>query len=225
MSDIIRVEKLSKIYRQGELTYKAVNEVDLTIQSGELVILSGSSGSGKTTLLNMIGTLDSVSSGNIYLDGEDITKMSLNQLADFRLHNLGFIFQSYNLFPVFTAVENVEMQLRLQGMSKKEMRDKAIHLLNDVGLADHLYKKPRELSGGQQQRVAVARALVSNPRVIIGDEPTANLDSENSLLLIELLKKLKNTYNTTLILASHDKEVIDQAERSIVLYDGKIQTA
>jgi putative ABC transport system ATP-binding protein len=222
MENLIKVIDVKRKYMQGKIEVNALNGVNLTIKSGGFVVLSGPSGSGKSTLLNILGTLDKATSGQIIINNNDISQMSAHQLADFRLHNLGFIFQSYNLFPVLTALENVSLSLELKGLNKKEINEKALKVLEDVGLKDYINRKPKELSGGQQQRVAVARALVGNPSLILADEPTANLDSKNSELLIALMKDMKNKYNTTIVVSSHDNMVVEQAETIVKLKDGII---
>ncbi len=219
---LIEIQNITKIYKQAKLQHYALREISLNINSGKMIVFSGPSGSGKTTLLNIIGSLDSPTEGNIIINGNNITTMTSSQLADFRLHNLGFIFQSYNLFNVLNAIENVSLPLQLKGLSKRKALSLAAEALSDVGLQDFAKRKPNELSGGQQQRVAVARALVGKPTLILGDEPTANLDSANSLALIQLMKNMKDKYNTTIILSSHDFSVINTAEINIKLKDGSI---
>ncbi len=219
---VIAIKNITKIYKQNKIETRALNNVNLEINNKELTVFYGPSGSGKTTLLNIIGSLDSPSSGSLEINGEDITKMSSTKLSKFRLENIGFVFQSYNLFPVLTALENVGIGLELKGLSKDEVHERSLKALKDVGLKEFYKRKPKELSGGQQQRVAVARALVGKPSLILGDEPTANLDSKNSESLIETLKEMKEKYNTTVILSSHDEMVIKKAERAIMLKDGAV---
>ncbi len=219
---VIAIKNITKIYKQNKIETRALNNVNLEINNKELTVFYGPSGSGKTTLLNIIGSLDSPSSGSLEINGEDITKMSSTKLSKFRLENIGFVFQSYNLFPVLTALENVGIGLELKGLSKDEVHERSLKALEDVGLKEFYKRKPKELSGGQQQRVAVARALVGKPSLILGDEPTANLDSKNSESLIETLKEMKEKYNTTVILSSHDEMVIKKAERAIMLKDGAV---
>ncbi|MCL2566640.1 MAG: ABC transporter ATP-binding protein [Alphaproteobacteria bacterium] len=220
--NLIEVRNVTKIYKQGKIENYALRGVSLDIAAGDFVVLSGPSGSGKSTLLNIIGSLDNATSGDVFIDGNNISKMSPSSLADFRLNNMGFIFQSYNLFPVLTALENVGLALELKGMPKKEIIERSQGALEEVGLKDFIKRKPNELSGGQQQRVAVARALVSNPRLILGDEPTANLDSSNSESLIDLMKAMQDKYKTTVILSTHDSMVLSKAKRVITLRDGQI---
>jgi putative ABC transport system ATP-binding protein len=219
---MIEVKNVTKKYVQGKLENFALKGVSFSVNLGEFAVLSGPSGSGKSTALNILGSLDAASSGNVFIDGEDITVKSSFELSEFRLQKLGFIFQSYNLFPVLNAIENVCIPLQLKGYSKKDREEMAMEVLADVGLSGFEKRKPMELSGGQQQRVAVARALVSKPKLILGDEPTANLDTKNAQGLIELMKDMKNKYKTTIVVSSHDEDVIKQAEKSIHLRDGVV---
>jgi len=222
MNNVIESHNLSKIYNPDTIPVCAVNGVDLQIEEGEFTALVGPSGSGKTTLLNLIGGLDYPTGGDVKVAGVDITNMSENKLIDFRLRNIGFVFQAYNLIPVLTASENVEFVMLLQKTSKKEREKRAIDLLTEVGLKDKLKNRPSELSGGQQQRVAVARALASKPRFILADEPTANLDSKSAENLLEIMSKLNKDENMTFIFSTHDQRVIDKARRVVTLADGKI---
>ena len=222
MNNIIESHNLSKVYNPDTIPVCAVNGVDLQVEEGEFTALVGPSGSGKTTLLNLIGGLDYPTGGNVKIGGVDITNMSENKLIDFRLKNIGFVFQAYNLIPVLTASENVEFVMLLQKTSKRERETRAIELLNEVGLKDKLNKRPSELSGGQQQRVAVARALASKPRFILADEPTANLDSKSTENLLDIMAKLNKEDNMTFIFSTHDQRVIDKARRVVTLVDGKI---
>ncbi len=222
MSYIIESHNLSKVYNPKTIPVYAVNGVDLHIEEGEFTALVGPSGSGKTTLLNLIGGLDYPSGGEVKIDGVDITKMSENKLIDFRLHNIGFVFQAYNLIPVLTAAENVEFVMLMLKKSKKERDQRVKDLLAEVGLTDRSKNRPSELSGGQQQRVAVARALASKPRFILADEPTANLDSKSTSNLLDIMAKLNKEDNMTFIFSTHDQRVIDKARRVVTLVDGKI---
>jgi putative ABC transport system ATP-binding protein len=224
MNNIIESHNLSKVYNPDTIPVFAVNGVDLQIKEGEFTALVGPSGSGKTTLLNLIGGLDYPTSGEVKIEGIDITKMSENKLIDFRLKNIGFVFQAYNLIPVLTASENVEFVMLMQKMPKRAREQRAIDLLKEVGLEDKLNNRPTELSGGQQQRVAVARALASKPRFILADEPTANLDSKSAENLLEIMAKLNREDKMTFIFSTHDQRVIDKARRVITLVDGKIVT-
>jgi putative ABC transport system ATP-binding protein len=222
MSYIIETENLSKIYNPDTIPVNAVNGVDLHIEEGEFTALVGPSGSGKTTLLNLIGGLDYPTGGDVKIDGTDITKMSENKLIDFRLHNIGFVFQAYNLIPVLTASENIEFIMMMLKKSKKERDQRVKELLAEVGLTDKSKNRPTELSGGQQQRVAVARALASKPRFILADEPTANLDSKSTENLLEMMARLNKEEKMTFIFSTHDQRVIDNAKRIVTLVDGKI---
>lgn len=218
---VIETKNLNKVY-QGVVDVHAVNNVDLEIEQGEFTAVVGPSGSGKTTLLNMIGGLDNASSGEIRVGGKDITGLSKNQLINFRLKNIGFVFQAYNLIPVLTAEENVEFVMLLQKRPKKERVERVRELMTAVGLADRMKNRPGQLSGGQQQRVAVARALASKPSFVLADEPTANLDSTSTATLLDIMADLNEKENTTFVFSTHDQRVIDRARRIITLEDGKI---
>jgi putative ABC transport system ATP-binding protein len=219
---IIDAHNISKTYNTSAVPVKAVQDVHLHIEEGEFVALVGPSGSGKSTLLNMIGGLDEPTSGTVIIDGIDITGLTENKLIDFRLHNIGFVFQSFNLIPVLTAKENVGFVLQLQHMAKKEREKRVLALLAEVGLEDKISSKPGELSGGQQQRVAVARALASKPKIILADEPTANLDSVAAANLLDIMAKLNEEEKITFLFSTHDQRVIKKARRVITLVDGKI---
>jgi len=222
MHNIIETHNLSKTYNPDSIPVYAVNGVNLKVEEGEFIALVGPSGSGKTTLLNLIGGLDYPTAGDVMVDEVDITKMNENKLIDFRLYNIGFVFQAYNLIPVLTASENVEFVMLLQKKPKNEREQRAVDLLEQVGLKEKLNNRPTELSGGQQQRVAVARALASKPRFILADEPTANLDSKSAENLLEIMAKLNNEEKMTFIFSTHDQRVIDKARRVVTLVDGKI---
>ena len=213
---------MKKIYRQGEVSVTALDGVDLSIVKGDFMALAGPSGSGKTTLLNMIGGLDSPDGGSILLNGQALEKMKPSQLADMRLHQVGFVFQSYNLIPVLSAVENVEFVMLLQGMPLQERRRKALAILDDVGLAGKYGRRPAELSGGQQQRVAVARAIVGAPAIVLADEPTANLDSASGKDLLKLMQEMNESKKVTFIFSTHDKMVMEYARRLTLIRDGRI---
>jgi putative ABC transport system ATP-binding protein len=200
----------------------AVNNVTLEFQEAEFAAIVGPSGSGKTTLLNLIGGLDMPSSGEIYIDGTDLSRLRSSQLIDFRMRNIGFVFQAYNLIPVLTAKENVEFIMSLQKWSKKERDERTYELLKAVGLADRADNRPSKLSGGQQQRVAVARALASKPKFVLADEPTANLDSKSATTLLEIMEKLNHEEKITFIFSTHDPRVVKMAHRVITLEDGKV---
>ncbi len=220
MSNIIEIKKLRKVYGDG-VELVALDDVDLTIEEGEVLAIVGPSGSGKSTLLNMIGLLDTPSGGEIWLKGQNITKASPKERARLRNKELGFIFQYHHLLPEFTAV-NVMMPLLIAGMDKKEARHRAITLLEEVGLGDRLNNRPNQLSGGQNQRVAVARALAGHPSIVIGDEPTGNLDSKSSDMIYELLRKLNREMNQTFILVTHDMDMAEKTDRILRLVDGRI---
>jgi len=222
MSTIIETIHLTRVYNPETIPVYAVNDVSLQIAEGEFTALVGPSGSGKTTLLNLIGGLDNPTEGTIRVSGVDITTMPENKLIDFRLQHIGFVFQSYNLIPVLTAAENVELVMLLQQKTKKERELRTKELLEEVGLADKMHCRPSELSGGQQQRVAVARALASKPRFILADEPTANLDSKSAENLLEIMERLNKEEQVTFIFSTHDPRVIEKGKRVITLVDGKI---
>jgi lipoprotein-releasing system ATP-binding protein len=221
LSNIIEIKKLRKVYGDG-VELLALDDVDLTIKEGEVLAIVGPSGSGKSTLLNMIGLLDTPSDGEIWLKGQNITKASPKERARLRNKELGFIFQYHHLLPEFDAVENVMMPLLIAGMDKKEARHRAITLLEEVGLGDRLHNRPNQLSGGQNQRVAVARALAGHPSIVIGDEPTGNLDSKSSDMIYELLRKLNRQMNQTFILVTHDMDMAEKTDRILRLVDGRI---
>ncbi len=221
---VIITEDLTKVYDEGAIPVKAVNRVNLQIDQGEFTALVGPSGSGKTTLLNMIGGLDRPTSGKVWVDGKNLGAMKKNQLIDFRLHNIGFVFQAYNLIPVLTARENIEFVMLLQKASKKERNQRVLELLREVGLQDKMNNRPDELSGGQQQRVAVARALASKPKFVLADEPTANLDSKTAASLLDIMGKLNHEERITFIFSTHDQRVIERAHRVITLVDGAIES-
>jgi putative ABC transport system ATP-binding protein len=221
--NIIETIHLRKTYNQeSENPVHAVNDVNLCITKGEFTAIVGPSGSGKTTLLNIIGGLDHPSEGSVLIEGKDISKLSENELIDFRLHSIGFVFQAYNLIPVLTAKENVSFVMLLQNKPKHEREKRTMDLLKEVGLSDKMDSRPSELSGGQQQRVAVARALAAYPKFILADEPTANLDSKSTNNLLDIMAKLNQEENITFIFSTHDSRVIERARRVITLEDGKI---
>lgn len=221
---IIEIQNVSKVYNTTSVPVQALKNISLNVEQKEFAAIVGPSGSGKTTLLNVIGGLDSVTDGKVLLNGKDITAMDEGKLIDFRLHNIGFVFQAYNLIPVLTALENVEFVLFLQQAEKKERSERAHELLKRVGLSDQADRKPSELSGGQQQRVAVARALASRPAFVLADEPTANLDSHTAESLLDLMEDLNKEYGITFIFSTHDVKVIRRARRVITLEDGIIKS-
>jgi len=220
---LLELEAIKKIYQQGQVEVPALRGVDLVINRGEFSSIAGPSGSGKTTLLNMIGCLDSPSSGKIFFDGREIEMLSKEELAMLRRYNLGFIFQEYNLIPVLSAYENVELALRLfKDLGDKEIKDRVNHILAAVGLEDFSTHKPSELSGGQQQRVSIARALVKEPKLVLADEPTANLDSKTSEDVLEVMVDMNQQLDTTFVFSTHDPQVWDYAKRLLTLKDGQI---
>lgn len=220
--NIIQVNNLVKTYETGEIQVHALRDVSMGFGQGEFTAIVGPSGSGKTTFLNMLGGLDKPTSGEIVVDGISVSSLSGAKLVEYRLRNIGFVFQSYNLIPVLTAFENVEFIMQLQGVSKAERKKRAEELLESVGLGDRMSSRPAQLSGGQQQRVAVARALASKPRFILADEPTANLDSKSAQTLLEIMEKLNREENITFIFSTHDARVMNKARRIVTMEDGVI---
>jgi len=220
----IEIVELWKIcyQREGLVECEALKGINLTLERKEFICIAGPSGSGKTTLLNLIGALDSPTSGKIYFEGKDITKIKISQLADFRLHEVGFVFQNYNLINTLSALENVEYVMLLQGTETKLRQEKAKEILERVGLKDFLKRRPHQMSAGQQQRVAVARAIVTQPKLVLADEPTANLDSLTGEKLIDLMKELNREKDISFILASHDEMVMDKADKVFFLKDGRL---
>jgi putative ABC transport system ATP-binding protein len=214
---------LSKNYQQGELTIPALVDINLDIPSGDFVCLSGPSGSGKSTLLNLLSGLDTPTAGEIEIDEQRVDKMSKADLADMRLHKIGFVFQAYNLIPVLSAQENVEFVMQLQGVSSAERAKKSLAILKEVGLEGLENRRPGDLSGGQQQRVAVARAIVSEPTLILADEPTANLDSQTAESLMQLLQIMNEEHGVTFLFSTHDQLVMDYSKRLVKLRDGQIE--
>jgi putative ABC transport system ATP-binding protein len=221
--NIVECIDVQKTYQQGRIAVQALKDINLSIEKGEFLAVAGPSGSGKTTLLNLVGGLDASDAGSIIVDGNAFDQMSQSQLAKLRLHKIGFVFQAYNLIPVLSATENVEFVMLLQGIPSSERRERAQAILDDVGLAGKYDRRPSELSGGQQQRVAVARAIVSNPSIVLADEPTANLDSKTGNGLLEMMKKMNSEKNVTFIFSTHDKMVMDYARRLILLHDGRLE--
>jgi putative ABC transport system ATP-binding protein len=219
---IVECVDVTKTYQQGQVNVQALKDVSLQIARGEFLAVAGPSGSGKTTLLNMIGGLDRFDSGNIVVDGADYENMSQSQLAHLRLHKIGFVFQAYNLIPVLSAIENVEYVMLLQGLSVSTRRSKSKAILDEVGLAGKYDRRPAELSGGQQQRVAVARAIVSDPAIVLADEPTANLDSKTGQGLLEMMKQMNAEKQITFIFSTHDRMVMEYAQRLVKLRDGRL---
>ncbi len=219
---IIEIKDLSKIYDGSQIEVRAVDGINLTFEKGEFTAIVGPSGSGKTTFLNLLGGLDDPTTGEVIVDGVNIGNLSAGRIIDFRLHNIGFIFQAYNLIPVLSAQENVEFIMELQGKTKNERKERSNELLEAVGLAERKSSRPAKLSGGQQQRVAVARALASKPKFVLADEPTANLDSRSAENLLDIMENLNTDENITFIFSTHDPRVVRKARRVITLEDGKV---
>lgn len=222
MKTVVDCKNIQKTYLQGKVKVPALRGISLSIDKGGFVALAGPSGSGKTTLLNLIGGLDSPDSGNISVNGCNFEEMSSAQLAEMRLHQIGFVFQAYNLIPVLSAQENVEYVMLLQGIPAGQRCERARAILDEVGLEDKYDRRPAELSGGQQQRVAVARAIVSNPAIVLADEPTANLDSKTGEGLLDIMKRMNETKAVTFIFATHDRMVMEYARRIVKIRDGII---
>ncbi len=220
--NVIEIKNLHKTYNETQVPVKAVNGIDLQIEAGEFTAIVGPSGCGKTTLMNMIGGLDKPTEGAVAIDGQQLKDLKSTQLIDFRLHNIGFVFQAYNLLPVLTVKENIEFIMQLQGRSRKECETRVDEMLKAIDLSDKKNQRPNQLSGGQQQRVSVARALASKPKFILADEPTANLDSKSTADLLELMETLNREENMTFIFSTHDERVMKKARRLITLEDGKI---
>ena len=219
---VIKVENITKIYNEAKVPVNALNGVSFEIEEGEFTAIVGPSGCGKTTLLNILGGLDHPTEGRVEIGNTDITDMKDKDLIDFRLKNIGFVFQAYNLIPVLTTIENVEFIMLLQKIDKKTRHDRSMKLLQEMGIAEKANQRPSELSGGQQQRVAVARALASKPNFILADEPTANLDSVSTSNLLDMMAKMNKEESETFVFSTHDQRVIDKARRVITLEDGKV---
>ncbi len=222
MDEIIVLEDVVKVYKMDGVETVALNGVFLKVKKGEFIAIMGPSGSGKSTMMHLMGCLDRPTSGKIFFEGRDTSKLSDDELAEIRNKKVGFVFQSFYLLPRYTALQNVELPLIYQGISPKERREKAKALLEKVGLGDRLYHRPTQLSGGQQQRVAIARALVVNPIVLLADEPTGNLDSKSSHEIMELINRLHKEEGLTIILVTHERDIADYAEKVIRMQDGKI---
>jgi putative ABC transport system ATP-binding protein len=221
---LISILDIVKIYNHTSVPVRALNGVTLSVETGEFTAIVGPSGSGKTTLLNIIGGLDQPTSGSVVIDDVDISSMKKDELIDFRLWHIGFVFQAYNLIPVLTAQENIEFIMLLQGVNKQERAQRTRELLDAVGLADRGHNRPAELSGGQQQRVAVARALASHPSFVLADEPTANLDTKSAMSLLELMEHLNHEHGMTFLFSTHDMRVIQRAHRVVTLEDGSVKS-
>ncbi len=220
---LVRTQNLNKTYGKTGVKVAALSDVSLEIERGSFLALVGPSGSGKTTLLNLIGGLDRPDSGHIFVDGVDITGFTPRELATFRLNNIGFVFQEYNLIPVLSAVENVEYVMLLKGVDTAARRARAAELLDEMGLGGMHDRRPNELSGGQKQRVAVARAITGEPVIVLADEPTANLDSKTGAALIDMMRSLNETRGITFVFSTHDRMVMERASRVVTLKDGRIE--
>ncbi len=222
-SPIVKLDNVKKIYRQGSVDVPALRGLSLEIEKGEFTAISGPSGSGKSTALNLIGALDTPTSGEVYLEGNNLATLSRSVLSRMRRDRIGFVFQAYNLIPVLTAYENAELVLALQGTSASERKDKVMALLSEVGLEGMEHRRPDQLSGGQQQRVAIARAIASDPAVVLADEPTANVDSETAEKLLAIMEELNQNHHVTFIFSTHDPRVMERAKRNVRLVDGRIK--
>ena len=220
--EVVKIENVARVYKIGKVETQALRGVNLSIENGEFTALVGPSGSGKTTLLQMIGCLDQPTTGSVCVNGRDVTRLNRNQRADMRRGTIGFIFQFFALIPTLSAYENVEMPLLLNGHTAKERKERVMDLLKAVDLVDRARNRPDQLSGGQQQRVAVARALASEPKLILADEPTANLDTTNGQQVMDIMKKLNKETGVTFVFATHDPRVISYADRVVTLQDGLI---
>ena len=221
-NNLISVKGVSKVFKVGEENFTALRDINLEIDSGSFMCFVGPSGSGKTTILNLIGGLDVPTGGNIFFKNTKLSAMNRNQMAQYRRKNIGFIFQTYNLFPVYSVYENILFPLLLNGSKEKDARERVMNIINKVGLSDQVKKRPSQLSGGQCQRVAIARALVKDPLLILADEPTANLDSKNSLQILELMSELNKQYKAAVVFSTHDEKVTRYVRREVGLEDGKI---
>jgi len=223
-SKIMQVKKIGMEFGKGNARIQALKSVNIDIMEGDFSAISGPSGSGKSTLLNILGFLMAPTSGEVYFDGNLVATTDFDSLADIRREKIGFIFQGFNLIPVLTALENVMVPLAVDGKGHSDGDERGMELLKAVGLGEHSHKKPDELSGGQKQRVAVARALISKPRIVLADEPTANLDTKSALTIMEIMSEMHEKYNTTFVFSTHDDRVIRYAKRKIEILDGEIQS-
>ena len=221
-NNLISVKGVSKVFKVGEENFTALRDINIEIDRGSFMSFVGPSGSGKTTILNLIGGLDVPTTGNIFFKNTKLSAMNRNQMAQYRRKNIGFIFQTYNLFPVYSVYENILFPLLLNGSKEKDARERVMNIINKVGLSDQIKKRPSQLSGGQCQRVAIARALVKDPLLILADEPTANLDSKNSLQILELMSELNKQYKAAVVFSTHDEKVTRYVRREVGLEDGKI---
>lgn len=219
---MVEVTDLYKDYKVGKVLFPALRGVSVAINDGEFTAIAGPSGSGKTTLLNIIGCLDTPTKGTVFINGTDTSTLTRKEKAELRKKEIGFVFQTFNLIPVLTAYENVEMPLILLDMTEKDKKERITSILEEVGLGEYLHRRPNEMSGGQQQRVAIARALVKNPSMVLADEPTANLDSTTARDILSLMEDLNTSHSTTFIFSTHDQLVMDFARRLVTLRDGKV---
>jgi len=222
INNLISVKGVSKVFKVGEENFTALRDINLEIDTGSFMSFVGPSGSGKTTILNLIGGLDVPTTGNIFFKNTKLSAMNRNQMAQYRRKNIGFIFQTYNLLPVYSVYENILFPLLLNGSKEKDVRERVMNIINKVGLSDQVKERPSQLSGGQCQRVAIARALVKDPLLILADEPTANLDSKNSLQILELMSELNKQYKAAVVFSTHDEKVTRYVRREVGLEDGKI---
>jgi len=220
---VVKCVNVRKVYMLGKVAVEALRGVNMEVRCGEFIAIMGPSGSGKTTLLNIIGTLDRPTTGKVYIDGQDITPLSDRELTELRRRKIGFVFQFYNLIPTLTALENVELPMQIAGVNFREARERAMKLLEIVGLKERMHHRPDELSGGEQQRVAIARALANRPSIILADEPTGDLDSKTGMEIVELLYRLSREEHVTVIVATHDPMVANFADRILLLKDGVIK--
>ncbi|MDH5648246.1 MAG: ABC transporter ATP-binding protein [Gammaproteobacteria bacterium] len=220
---IVTMENVTKLYEQGKIEVRAVDNLTLTIQKGDFAALCGPSGSGKTTVLNLMGGLDLPTEGTIHIEQQNLSELSRSQISNMRRDRIGFVFQSYNLIPVMTAYENAEFVLKLQGVPEKQCHERVMNILAEVGLQGLEHRRPDELSGGQQQRVAIARAIVTRPAIVLADEPTANVDSVTADALLDLMQELNRVERTTFLFSTHDQRVMDRARRLIRLRDGRLE--
>ena len=225
MSDaLIRTRGLGKTYHDGHIALEVLRDVDFEVDAGERVAIIGASGSGKSTLLNCLGGLDEITSGEVSIDGRDVHAMSEAERGALRNRELGFIYQFHHLLPEFTALENVAMPLLIDGVDVKVAAERALSILDEVGLADRVEHKPGELSGGERQRAAIARALINEPRCILADEPTGNLDRQNAEQVMQIISSLNQHHSTSLIIVTHDMNIADMMDRKLILQDGKLDT-
>ena len=219
---LVEFRRVSKSYGAGDAKVEALREVDLTVELGEFVAIWGPSGSGKSTLCNLVGMLDRPTSGDVLLRGQNVNSLVDDARSELRNKFFGFVFQNFNLIPVLSAIENVMLPLQIRGTGIAPAREKAVRQMTELGLADHMYRRPDKLSGGQQQRVAVVRALINDPALVVADEPTANLDSETAIMIIDLLRDLNRRSGSTFIFSTHDQRLLDRVQRQIFLRDGAI---